>query len=131
MSKLRDLIEQGPALCGAKNAARWSKSFLLQFDDELQDPSSVFAARERETVAERLETLWALKQARGIDELKVEYWGNLITLAALSYGVSKGIEAMREQQEVFKRILIDQEPQYPDISALMTVQEASTLGNWA
>ncbi|SRR6266487_799574 len=131
MSKLRDFIERGPELCGARNAARWSKNFLLQFDCEIKDPVSEFASKKGEDPWDRLETLYGLTVADGIDDDKVNYWIDLIGLAAHAYAVSKGHIALEYVVSTMAEDLAIQESSYPEFASILSVSEASVMSNWA
>jgi hypothetical protein len=131
MSKLRELIEKGPGLCGAKNADRWAKQFLLTFDYELDNPESVFASANGEDINDRLEVLQGLFAANGTTISKVSYWIALLTLASSAYALSKGNDGLEFVVKTLAEDLAKKEPENPEFASIMTVQEASTLGNWS
>lgn len=130
MSQLRDLIAKGPELCGARNAARWSKAFLLQFDEEKDNPNSVFASVAGEDIGDRMETLQGLFAASGTSAKKVSYWISLLTLAANAYALSKGNDGLEFIVKTLKEDLSSKEPEFPEFAQVMTVEQASTLSNW-
>ena len=131
MSRLRTLIEKGPELVGAKNAARWSRGFLLQFHYELDNHESEFSAKDGEEIGDRLETLQGLSMAYGVDEDKVQYWIDLITLAAHAYAVSKGRVGLDYVVTTLAEDLAIREQSYPEFAAILSVSEASVLSSWA
>ncbi len=131
MSKLRTLIEKGPELCGAKFSGRWSKSFLLQFDHEVGNPDSEFAAKDGEDPWDRLDTLDGLHMASDVYEEKVQYWIDLIGLAAHAYAVSKGCVGLEYVVTTLSEDLSIRESDYPEFAAILSVSEASILSNWA
>ena len=130
MSRLRDFFIGLPAACGAPNAERWGQLNAIQFDHEISNPSSVFADHG-ETVMERLETAfgWA---GRSSDKVGVEnYARNLAVLAATSYEVDvKGRKDLENNRNTMAGTLMTMESGYPTVSALLTVSEARTMGNW-
>lgn len=130
MSQLRDLIEQGPKICGAKNHERWSRLFTLAFDHEIAKKDSVFSAKDDETIEDRLETLAALFMADGVEEMKVGYWIDLITLAAYSYAVAKGKHEYRDRLFELKKEVEAEQDEQPELTSVMSVEAASTLSFW-
>lgn len=132
MSKLFELIAKGPSLVGAKNPERWEAVFCFAFSDELADKKSVFAKKDGESIEERLELIKGILMASGVDPDKAAYWIDLVTLASHSYALVKGDPAgdIAMQMALAKDLTV-QESLYPDISAIMTVQKASTLSQWS
>lgn len=130
MSKLRNLIEQGPALCGAVNAPRFAKIFLHAFDDEISDKASVFSHKDGETIEDRLEILKGLYLASGVNSRKAGYWVDLLTLCAYSYAVAKGREDLAIRRNSLAGMLSTVEGENPDIASVMSVSDASTLTTW-
>lgn len=131
MSKLRTLIEKGPELCGAKNAERWSRGYLLQFDHERDHAGSEFASKDGEDPWDRLETIEGLMVASGVNEEKVQYWIDLIGLAAHAYAVSKGRLGLDYVVTTLAEDLAIREPHYPKFAAILSVSEASVMSSWA
>ena len=131
MSKIRDFFIGLPAACGASNAKAWGQVNALQFDHEVANPLSVFRDTGR-PATERLETAfgWA---GRDPDKVGIEtYAKNLAHLAALSYAVdSKGRKELADERATLAGILSTQEAEFPTVSALLTVSEASVMSNWA
>jgi hypothetical protein len=60
---------------------------------------------------------------------KLEYARNLAVLCATSYAFTKGVAEQWEVDELAE-ILYRAELAYPEVSALMSVDEAATMGNW-
>lgn len=56
--RVKEFLLQIPYLCDAKNADRWSRLIELQFDEELNNPGSVFARNKLDMIdpSNRLET---------------------------------------------------------------------------
>lgn len=132
MSKLFELITKGPSLVGAKNPERWEAVFRFAFLSELADKKSVFAKKDGESVEDRLELINGLSLASGVDPDKVAYWTDLVTLTAHSYALAKGDTAGdKATQMALAEDLAVEETLYPDISAVMTVQEAVALSQWS
>lgn len=131
MSKLRDFFVGLPAACGAKNADKWGAVNGLQFDFEVANPSSVFDGTGQ-TINERLETAfgWA---GRDLSKFDVEtYAKNLAALLALASAVNaKGRDDLLDEANLLASTLRLAEPQFPTVSALMTVDQAVVQGNWA
>ena len=128
MSKLRDFFVQIPAVCGTPNAARWGWINGQQFDDEVASKESVFADQE-ESVEGRLETAfgWAGRNPR--TKPMEDYARGLGTLAALYYAINaKDREELAEQAMALEGELMQEQALYPTISALLTVEEATTAG---
>jgi hypothetical protein len=130
MSKLRELIEKGPALCGAKKHEHWSYVFLSAFDKEVAEKGSVFSHRDGESIESRLEILNALHMANGSDSPKVEYWISLLKLCAYSYAVHKGDVELEQRRNKLAGLLATEESENLEIASVMSVQEASTLSTW-
>jgi hypothetical protein len=130
MSKLRDLIEQGPKLVGAINHERWSKALTLQFDHEVKNKNSVFAAKKDETTENRLETLNGLYVADGVDAVKTKYLIDLINLYSKSYSQFKGQEGLSDSIEYLANDLQEKEKHYLDISKLCSVNDAKFCSEW-
>lgn len=132
MSKLRDLIGQGPELCGVKgiNAQRWSKKYLDIFDEEVANPDSLFASFGDEKVEDRLNILTGLYMASGAKHSKVAYWIGLVILCAYSYAVAKGMDKLGETRDHLAGVLSVQESSNVEIASVMSVADASTLTFW-
>jgi len=131
MSKLREFFVGLPAACGAKNAEQWGGVNGLQFDFEVANPSSVFDGTGK-TIHERLETAfgWA---GRDFAKVDVEtYARNLAALVSLAYAVNaKGRDDLKDEADLLASTLKLAEPQFPTVSALLTVDQASTQSIWA
>lgn len=130
MSKLHDLIEKGPELCGVKNPERWSEMFLHVFNVEISDKMSAFAFQEGEAIEDRLDVLNGLYNAKGAQFIKVAFWVGLIHLCAYSYAVSKGNEMLACGRDRLMDFLAGQEADNQEIASVMSVQEAGTLTAW-
>lgn len=130
MSKLRDLIEQGPALCAVRNADQWSALYLGAFDAEVADKGSAFATQEGQSIGDRLEVLKGIYRADGCIAWKADYWIMLLTLCAVSYAISQKREGLEEDHDNLLAKLTIQEPDVPKFSAIMPVAEAGVLSNW-
>lgn len=130
MSKLRELVEQGPTLCEAKNPERWAALFAHAFDSEVANRTSVFAQKPEESVEDRLEILQGLHLAKGVNADIVNYWIGLLTLCAYSYAVTKGREELAEKRNKLAGMLSLDEGNNHAVASVMTVSEASTLSTW-
>ncbi len=133
MSKLRDFIYQGPGLCGLSgvNAIRWGESFVNLFDKEIADKGSVFALQDGESIEHRLDVLNGLYMARGANRAKVSFFIGCLMLAAMACAEAKGDTEHAEPKDRLKGILEAQEADNAELASLMSVQEASTLSQWA
>lgn len=131
MSKLRDLIEHGPTLCGVANPERWSAIFLHAFDSELASKSSVFAQKPSEAIEDRMEILGGLYLAKGAEHKNVAYWINLITLCAYSYAVAQGKTELADTRDRLAAFLSVQESSNVGVASIMSVSDASALTVWA
>jgi hypothetical protein len=129
MSKIRDFFIKVPAICGADNAETWGMMNQLAFDHEVATPGSVFGRKPDVSVRERLLPAFGFMIAKGVNKDVARYAQDLAILAALSYGVSKGVDDFGEVKAL-SDALSGQEPNFPQVSELLTVSEASTLGNW-
>jgi hypothetical protein len=130
MSKLRELIEKGPKLCGSIKHDHWSYIFLHAFDKEVSDKASVFAHKDGESIESRFEILNALHMAGGVERPKVEYWISLLKLCAYSYAVHKGNVELEHRRNKLAGLLSTEEGDNLEIASVMSVQEASTLTFW-
>lgn len=130
MSKLHDLIEKGPALCGVKNPERWSEMFLHVFNVEISDKLSAFASQDSESIEDRLDVINGLYNAKGAQFIKVAFWIGLLQLCAYSYAVSKGHDELTLGRDRLMDFLAGQEVDNQEIASVMSVQEAGTLTAW-
>lgn len=130
MSKLHELIEKGPALCGAYKPERWAMMFTHAFNIEIADKISAFASDMGERIEDRLDVLNGLFNAKGAEFEKVSYWVSLLTLCAYSYALAKGRDDLRDVHASLKEFLLDQEADHAPIASVMSVQEASVLTTW-
>lgn len=131
MSKLKTLIEKGPALCGVHAPERWAQMFSHVFNVEVADRLSAFASGDGEAIEDRMDVLNGLYNAKGAQFIQVAFWVGLLQLCAYSYAVSKGREDLKAGRDRLKEFLLNQEADNQEIASVMSVEEASTLTQWA
>lgn len=133
MSKLREFFVKLPEVCGVEPevACMYGEHLGKLFDHEVKNPESVFRYRPGQSPRARLAPAFAgWSGLLHTDNLgKLEYARNLAVLCATSYAFTKGIADQWEVDELAE-ILYRAEPAYPEIAALMSVDEAATLTNW-
>lgn len=130
MSKLRDFFVGLPAACGVEpEAAKMlGKQLGELFDFEVDHPESIFSAKSGQHIEDRMYPAVAHWMMFADDD-KFDYAHDLLIYAARCHAINakgasfKGIEDDRFSLET-------DEPNFPEISALLTVSEASTLSNW-
>jgi hypothetical protein len=132
MSNIREFIYQGPGRCGVTgiNAQRWGKKYVTIFNDEIADPNSVFALQDGETIEDRFDVLNGLYMACGARREKVAFYIGTLMLAAMSCAVAKGYTEYTGPKERLYAVLKAQEPDNAKMSAVMSVDEASTMTFW-
>jgi hypothetical protein len=128
MSKLRDFFTQLPTACGADNATAWGWINGKQFDEEASNPESIFAD-VGQGIPARLDTAfgWA---GRDLGKVDAERYGRgLAELVLLADRVNrKGVAELKEEFAMLADVLRAAEPSCPAVSALLTVDEAVTVG---
>jgi hypothetical protein len=129
MSIVRDFVTKLPQACGAKSPA-WGKMNQLAFDHEVAHPVSEFSHAEGQSVEERLAPGFGFTVDPLVDQMAANYGRRLLELAAVAYAASKG-EVPSELVSSLRSKLASREADFPNVSALMTVEQASTLGSWA
>ena len=130
MSRLRDFFIGVPKACGVENHEAWGKMNELAFDHEVDNQGSVFARRAEVRLEVRMLPAFGFRYDPDHDVDAADYAFQLATLAALSYGVAKGLGGETERNNLAME-LEAVELNFPSISALLTVKEASTVGQWA
>lgn len=129
MSIVRDFVIKIPQVCGAKSPA-WGKMNQLAFDYEVSNPDSEFSHAKGQSIEERLAPGFGFVSDPLVDQMAASYARRLLELAATAYAASKG-EAPSSLVESLKARLAPRESDFPKVAELMTVEQASTLGNWA
>lgn len=130
MSKLRNLIEQGPKLCGAIFHEQWSFPYLAAFDADRLKKTKIFDLKPGQTIEDRLEILKGIYLASGVNVRRAGYWIDLITLCAYSYAVAQGHTEFASRRDTLAGMLSTVEGDNLEIASVMSVQEASTLTIW-
>lgn len=132
MSDLRNAVEHSAELVGVTgiHGARWSKSLLRMFDDDIAKADSTFDRQPGEPIEDRLAILRILYMAPGADWKKVAYLINLFILCATSVDVHKGCVALIPRRDALAASLEVEEPSHPEISATLSVATAKTLTSW-
>jgi len=125
---VKNYFLQVPYLCKTPNAARWSRSIELQWDDELSNKDSVFARNEDDinNPANRLETAFGFF---GESDIK-GYCYNLGKLILFSYNKNKYGEDNTVEIEKLWADLASRELLYPEVSAVMSVETALATDAW-
>lgn len=132
MSKIRQLLVEAPGWCGLYDAPRWSKIVEIAFDLEVADKESVGKRLPDETIPDRLRTVLAWRNY--IPSLEGQQIGayvqNLLVFAALSIDKNQGRPYDTSTLENYKKNLKAEESKYPQVSSILSVDEASTLDFW-
>lgn len=127
---IRNFLENLPAACGVpKELAKIEADHMVAlFDFERANPGSLLSRNSFKSVDDRIH--YGLKWLRFADPDKVQYAVDLLIYAAKSIDANgKGVvvDGLAEDRDM----LLTDEPDYPEISALMSVDQAGTLSNWA
>ena len=132
MSKIRELVVAAPLMVGLYDSKRWSRIAEIAFDEEVVDKDSVGARIEGETIPDRLRTILAWRSFVPSLEGQVigAYVQNLLVFAALSIDKNSGREYHASSWENLQANLKTDEPKYPQVSAILSVDDASTLDFW-
>lgn len=133
MSKLRAFFVGLPAACGVhpEIAHFFEKMNGGLFDHEKANPGSVLARKAGQSTVERLAIGFDGWRRVAAKPEAVEYALELAVYAADKIAFeAKGI-VPEQDLELSKRLLLVDEPRYPEIAALLTVEEASALGQWS
>lgn len=132
MSKIRDVLTEAPTWVGLYDAPRWAKIAGIAFDEEIADKESVGKRLPDETIPDRLRTVLAWRNY--IPSLEGQQIGayvqNLLVFAALSIDKNSGKVVDKSTWENYRANLIADESKYPQVSAILSVDEASTLDYW-
>ena len=130
MSDLSNFIANGPRLCGAVNHERWADQFVHAFEKEKADHESVYAHKEGETIEDRLEVLYGIFSAKGVNPAKAQYFIDTLRLASAAYAVSKGRVELTEKVRTLTAVLTAQEADNEELASVLSVSAASTLSQW-
>jgi hypothetical protein len=132
MSKIRQLLVEAPGWVGLYDADRWAWIAGAAFDKEVLDAESVGARIEGESIPDRLRTVLAWRSF--IPSLEGQQIGayvqNLLVFAALSIDKNQGFAYDEASRENYWKNLKAEEAKYPQVSKVLTVDEASTLDFW-
>jgi hypothetical protein len=132
VSKIRQLLVEAPQMCGLYDAQRWGRIAEIAFDLEVADKESVGARLPDETIPDRLRTVLAWRNY--IPSLEGQQIGayvqNLLVFAALSIDKNTGKPYDESSRENYWKNLKADEARYPQVAAILTVDEASTLDFW-
>jgi len=126
MSKIRQLIGQLPFLAQCIDADRFSERNLMMFDEEIENPGSIFAFRETDKIQNRLAVL----------EIPEEF---IINQDEYRYGMNRLKIVMLSQDKAEGRITEDQEPELSRLKASLMIDsqvddilpmEEAIRGSW-
>lgn len=134
MGKIRELVLAAPVLCGADNAGRWQLLNGLGFDYEVRRGGALARNDEDlEVPGNRTAMVFGFASGKH-DKKKVAYLKGLLTLAELThYKSAHGEDRWEEKIKSLREQLAPLEAENPDVSALLTVEEASDvriMSNW-
>lgn len=127
----KELVIKAPALCGVPNAARWSRIAEFVWVDEASHPKSVFARTEEDGEKEesRLDPLFGW-HADAKDSGKALYINLLLSLLLLRhYVLEHGRSDLMGRASDLEGQVSELEQDYPDVSTLLTVEQAAK-GFW-
>lgn len=130
--KIRDFFTGLPAACGVPReiADGYAKKLGEKFDLEKRDPKSMYARQPGQTVEERMAPAFEEWVQFATDKGAAEYARDLaVYVAKRDLYNRKGEGNLMELEEDAAYLTAD-EPMYPEISALLTVAEASILTSW-
>ncbi len=132
MSKIRELVVGAPQMVGLYDAARWARIAEIAFDEELKDADSVGKRLPDETIPDRLRTILAWRNyVPSLEgQLIGAYVQNLLVFTALSIDKNRGLPYHASSHENLWHSLKTDESKYPQVSAILTPDEASTLDFW-
>ena len=132
MSDLRNAVEKSAELVGVTgiHGVRWSKTLLKMFDDDIAKKDDAFDLQPGESIEDRLAILRILYMAPGADWPKVAYLINLFILFATSCAIAKGKTSLCERRDAMAASLAVEEPDQPEISAVLSVATAATASKW-
>lgn len=131
--KVREFLVQIPYLCGAKNAERIAEIFGFVFDRELEG-GSAFSRNEhdRMEIGNRSRFLWAMLYTdKNIDVGAVDQCKALMEIIERTHYLDKHGE--KEQEKYIDNLYAavkDDESAYPEIAAIMPVEDAITMSYW-
>jgi hypothetical protein len=121
MNKIEQLIKELPGLCGAKQS--WARSGVFQYHDEIAHPEFYPRVTGESFFDRCISSTSLVDDAK--DYYKAAYGINLLELADAS---AHGDVSRRDE---IKSELSPKEHLYPDISKIMTVDEASKVLAWS
>jgi hypothetical protein len=130
MSRLREFFSKLPEACGVENAEAYGKMNELAFDYEVANKDSQFSRKAGVSASARLLPAFGFRVDPDHDQDAADYAFQLATLAEMAYSLTKGI-GDKQEVDMLAEELDTVEADFPAISALLTVQEASTMGQWA
>lgn len=131
MSTVRDFFVGLPLACGVEpNIAEvYGKHLGELFDYEIAHPYGVFSRDKLANTAKRMSYAFH-GWPDFADPKKIGYALRLALFMANSYGKNaKGIDS--PDLDFTKAILLNDEPYNPEVASLMSVEQASTMSNWA
>jgi len=133
MSKIRELLVQAPQMVGLYDGQRWSKIVEIAFDLEVKDKESVGKKLPDETIADRLQTVFAWRSfVPSLEGQQIgAYVQDLLVFAAMSVDRNSGkVVGDESAYQDFYAELKAEEDKYPMVKLILTVDEAQTLDFW-
>lgn len=134
MGKMRDFVIGLPRACESENPGPWEYGNQLMFDAEKKRAQGPLSRQPQDLK----EPFLRFQAAFGFTAFKhnkkiAAYAQELMLLAGLShYKFGHREDQWNEQRAVLKMKLSKLEPEYPSVSALLTVEEASSkiMSSW-
>lgn len=131
-SRLRQFFVGLPDACGVPSglAKIEGEANGGRFDLEKADPNSVFRQKQGQSTRHRMLPAY-VAWSEFADSEALGYAIDLMVYAADCYGLNKeGLEHPQHIKDAQARLEFE-EATHPQIKALLTVEEASTLSNWS
>lgn len=126
----KELVMKAPELCGVPNAARWARIAEFVWVEEATHPQSVFARSEADAGNEegRVDVLFGWdKENPSSDGTYIRLLLQLLLLR--HYILEHGRSDLMDRASALEAKLIPMEMHFPDVSALLTVEQAAK-GFW-
>ncbi len=132
MTTLKEYFSKGPEVCGvsAPIAGSYYRHLGELFDIEKADMESQMARKNFLSVADRMSLAYDGWHRFVTKPDAFAFFQVLGNFAAASYGFNKYGIGDKEELQKIKDDLETQAEYFPEVTAMMTVEEASVLTSW-
>ncbi len=130
MTTLKEYFSKGPEVCGVSTeiAEEYARHLGALFIIEKNNHESQMARKSDESVTERMELAYEGWSRFVTNPDVFDFFADLGNFAAASYGFNKYAIGDKEELAEIKAYLQSQAELFPEVTDMMTVEEASMVG---